>query len=639
MGEELLRQQTIQSSCFHPSGQWVEFAKSNITKSIAELFEAQAEKSPDRLAVKTTQAQLTYSELNAIANQLARTILAASHGEAVTVALCLVDTPLIVAILAALKAGQCQVLLDPSALPGRTLDIVEDAQVRIILANQQSLAVARSYANEARIILNVDDIDPHSSTDNLGISILPEAIVRIVYTSGSTGRPKGVMNTQQGLLHSMMKVSNVDHLCAADKLLFQSKTGFIHMLRTLLIGGTIYPFDMNQQSFATMVKWLKQEEITVLYTIPTVLRHVVEMLDEETQFPHLRLITLGGEALYREQLKLFTRHFSEAIFMSLLGSREVSYYRVYLVDAETPLDYERVPAGYSFPDFEVLLLDEDENAVAEGQVGEIVVKSSYLSAGYWQNPELTAARFFEDPEGSMKRLYFTGDLGQLMPDGLLMWKGRKDFQVKIRGFRVELDQVTQVLLTLPDVKEAAVVAHEDQSGALRLVAYISCRHENPTASALQRQLVSILPDYMIPSTFVILDTLPLTSMGKINRQALPPPSSVRPLLDSPFVTPRTPAEAKIASIWADVLGVDEIGVHDSFLDLGGHSLQASQIVTRVLDAFQVDLPLRILFEKATVASMADLLIQNQLKWISADEAEMLFAALETMPDAELKKNT
>jgi acyl carrier protein len=295
--------------------------------------------------------------------------------------------------------------------------------------------------------------------------------------------------------------------------------------------------------------------------------------------------------------------------------------------------------GYALPGSELQLVDKRGNPVGEGEIGEIRVTSRYLAAGYWRKPELTAARFLEAPNGGEERHFLTGDLGQLRPDGQLLYWGRKDYQIKVRGFQVDVNDVEKVLHNVEGIDAAAVTVAADGDGTTRLIAYIavSSSAATMTASALRRQLTPLLPDYMIPSLFVFLAALPMTAMGKVNRQALPPPPAVRPRLDVPLVAPRTPTETLIAQIWCAVLGLDAIGVDDDFLELGGHSLQAAQIVARVLDQFQVALPLVALFEAATVARMADRLLSSQLAQLSPDKVEGLLEELEAMSEAEARQ--
>jgi len=275
---------------------------------------------------------------------------------------------------------------------------------------------------------------------------------------------------------------------------------------------------------------------------------------------------------------------------------------------------------------EVLLLDEDGTAVRPDDIGEIAIRSRYLSPGYWRRPDLTAAAFRPDPAGGPERIYRTGDLGRRLPDGCLVHLGRKDFQVKIRGFRVEVAEVEGALLSLPTVQEAVVVAREDRPGDRRLVAYlVPTARPAPTVTALRQTLAAVVPDYMLPAAYVLLDALPKTPGGKVDRRALPPPGRTRPALDQPLVAPRTPVEATVGAIWQEVLGLDELGIHDNFFDLGGHSLAASQVLARVTETLHVDLPLRVLFAAPTVAGVAVAVVQGLMQDVAPDERARLLS--------------
>jgi acyl carrier protein len=310
----------------------------------------------------------------------------------------------------------------------------------------------------------------------------------------------------------------------------------------------------------------------------------------------------------------------------------------YFLDEETPISGHVLPVGYPAEDKEILLLDEDGAELGDDAVGEIAVRSRYLAPGYWRRPDLTAAVFRPDPAGGPERIYRTGDLGRRLPDGCLLHLGRKDFQVKIRGFRVEGAEVEGALLSLPQVREAVVVAREDRPGERRLVAYlVPTARPAPTVSVLRKALADALPDYMVPTAFVVLDAVPKTPGGKVDRRALPAPGRARPDLDQPLVAPRTPVEAALCALWRDVLGLDEVGIHDNFLDLGGHSLAVSQIVARVSETLHVDLPLRTVFETPTVAALAAAIADQLAQGLDRDTRERLLAELDGLSEAEAEQ--
>jgi acyl-coenzyme A synthetase/AMP-(fatty) acid ligase/acyl carrier protein len=373
----------------------------------------------------------------------------------------------------------------------------------------------------------------------------------------------------------------------------------------LLKGAALHPYNVKQEGVANLATWLINEGITVFDSVPSLYRNFLEGLAGDEEFPELRLIRLGGEPVSRELVRRTRKHFPGRPLVNQLAATESSMIAQYFVDSETEIAGSTVPAGYAVDGVEVLLIDDAGAEIGSEQIGEIVVKSRYLSPGYWRKPDLTQASFRSDPRGGSERLYHTGDLGRMRPDGCLEFLGRKDSRVKIRGHSVEVAEIEAALLDLWDVKEAAVTALELGQDDKRLVAYIVPRHENPpSVGRLRAALAEALPDYMIPSAFVRLPALPLTPNGKLDRRALPEPDEERPDLERAYEAPRTPVEEQLAGIWEEMLGLERVGIHDDFFELGGHSLLATRVISRVRDTFQVELPLRTLFEDRTVARLA-----------------------------------
>jgi acyl-coenzyme A synthetase/AMP-(fatty) acid ligase len=291
-----------------------------------------------------------------------------------------------------------------------------------------------------------------------------------------------------------------------------------------------------------------------------------------------------------------------------LGGTELTMVRQFFVDGHTPLPDRRVPVGFPIADREVLILDEAGRPVAPGETGEIVLRSRYLALCYWRRPDLTREAFLPDPDDGGLRRYRTGDLGRVTPDGCLTHLGRGDLQVKIRGHRIELPEVELALLELPGVREAVVTAREDHTGELQLVAYVvPDPGAAPGPDALRGGLAEKLPDYMVPSAFIALDALPQTDTGKVDRNALPAPALARPQLVRDFAPPRTHVEAALSGIWVEVLALDRVGIHDDFLALGGDSLLATKVISRVQRLFGADLTLSAFFEAGTIAEMAEVI--------------------------------
>jgi acyl-coenzyme A synthetase/AMP-(fatty) acid ligase len=407
----------------------------------------------------------------------------------------------------------------------------------------------------------------------------------------------------------------------------------------LLNGAVILPFNLKKEGVNQLSKWLMEEEVTLCGIGATTFRHLVATLSGMEAFPKLRVMSFGGEPFYRRDVELCRKHFgSDCTLHHSLGATEASNCCTYFIDNHTRIDGNVVPCGYANTDVEILLLDDNGKQVGFNQLGEIAIKSRYVALGYWRRPELTQAKFLPDPDGGDKRIYLTGDLGRMLPDACLEHLGRKDFQVKIRGYSIAVREVEMALLALDTIKEAVVVAHEVWPDEKRLVAYIvPDKKPPPTVTTLRRALAETLPDYMLPSTFVILDAVPQTAHGKVDRRALPVPSSTRPQLDAPFVTPKTSVEKALAKIWAEVLCLSPVGVHDNFFDLGGNSLLASQVMSRTLDVLQVELPLRFLFETPTVAEMALVITQNQGKKAGQEEIGRMLAELESLSNEEAER--
>jgi acyl-coenzyme A synthetase/AMP-(fatty) acid ligase len=403
-------------------------------------------------------------------------------------------------------------------------------------------------------------------------------------------------------------------------------------------GATCYPLNIREDGLDGLANLLIQEKITVLNLYVTAFRHFVDTLTGAEKFPNLRLIRLGAEPVYKRDVELYRRHFSpDCLLANLLGTTETGLICEYFVNRETQIDGSLVPVGYPVPDKQVLLLDEHGKEIEPDQVGEIAVKSRYLSDGYWRKPELTQAKFLPDSKGGDERIYLTGDLGCMLPDGRFIHMGRRDFQVQIRGYRVEVAEIEMALVNLDAIKEAVVVAREDSRDDQRLVAYlVPVEGLSFTVSTLRRALAEVLPDYMIPSAFVTMDALPLTSSGKVNRLALPEPGTARPELGIPFAAPRTPVEDTLARIWSDVLGLDEVGIYDDFFALGGNSLLATQIISRVINTFQVRVPLIALFQSPTIADMALAIVQNMTEEAESEDIEQMLAELAELSEDEVK---
>jgi amino acid adenylation domain-containing protein len=617
---QIRSEQAISARRISPTNLFVEFTKEEVEQSVPDRFKQMVARYPHRIAVKTRSAALTYNELDKTANRLARAILALRGAGEEPVALFLDhDVPMIAAILGVLKTGKICVPLDPSHPEKRAKYILEDSQAAIILTNNKYRSLASGLAQNGLQVLNLDSIGSDCSTGNLSLAISPDTLSYIVYTSGSTGQPKGVTQNHRNILHNALRYTNNLHICSDDRVTLLASLGTGQGVPTafctLLNGATLCPFNVKEEGVARIPEWLIAEEISVYVSASTVFRHFTRTLTRQKEFPKLRLVRLGAEQVRKSDVELYKKHFSpQCIFGVTLSATESGNYANYFLDKETEISGDRVSVGYVADDMEILLLDDEGKEVGFNETGEIAVKSRYLSPGYWRNPDLTRATFLPDPKGGTERIYRTGDLGLMRPDGCLEHHGRKGSRVKIRGFRVELEEIETLLNKHPAVREVVIEALEDESSDTSLVAYIAAKEsQTPTAAELRKFLREQLPEHMVPSAFVFLEAFPLTPIGKIDRKALPAPNHTRSELQATFVAARTPVEKELVRIWTEVLGVEQVGIHDNFFDLGGNSLRLAEVNRKVCEVLGKELPLIEMFGHPTISNLADYITQKQHK--------------------------
>ncbi|NEO46358.1 MAG: non-ribosomal peptide synthetase [Moorea sp. SIO4A3] len=618
------------------------FEKSEIEQSINRRFESQVARYPHHIAVKTSECELTYDTLNQAANRLAHQILQQCPPEQELVPILFEHgASMVVAILGVLKAGKGWVPLAASYPQVRLENILSELNVSLLITNQRNLTFAQMLLPNREQIINIDEIDPHLSGDNLDISASPDAIACVLYTSGSTGKPKGVIHNHRNLLHLIRRGTNALKISANDivSLLpsYSHMAGTNDILRALLNGAMLLPYDLNERGLVDLATWLIAEKITIYHSVPTVFRHFTHTLKGDENFPYLRVIHLGGETLSRQDFDLFKQYFFDnCLLLNNLGCTELSSYRQYLISSKTKLPSNIIPVGYATEDVDVLLLDENGKEVATGCTGEVVLKSPYLALGYWQQAEQTNAAFFPDPEFLDRRCYKTGDVGYFLPDGCLVHVGRKDFQVQIRGYRVEIAEIEAVLFEHPKVKEAAV-KHQDNGEEKKLVGYIvPLEGEHLSNKELHNYLKQHLPDYMIPALFVMLAALPLTPNGKVNRLALPDTKQETVSTREDYVAPRTNIEKTLVSIWSQILNLQQVGIYDNFFLLGGDSLQAMRVVSQVRSTLNIELPLRSLFEFPTVIEWAKQI--DRVAWFGQKKPDSVESiAVENWEEIELLK--
>ena len=625
-------QEEIRAKSFHPSGTFVEFSEELLEQSVVERFEKIVALYPDRIAVRTHGHTTTYAELNAQANRVAHHILLSNPKKTgAPIGLLLEPTDLAIGtVIGVLKSGNIYVPLDPSYPRARILSILDDSGAGFIVADAKNIVLAAGLAAKSRSCLTAEEITAEPRTENPCVSLSPTTPMAIFYTSGTTGQPKGVVQNHRNVLHRIMVDTNNFHISRDDRLSLLSSPSYSVSLRNLfgglLNGAAVCPFDASGDGLRGLKTWLIQESVTIYFSVPTVFRQLVESIHERTDFSCLRLMYLGGETVTPEDVRLCQRYFPKTIVVNSLASNETGIIRIYYMDKDTVVPQDRIPAGYAVAGKEILVVNENGERVGTGDIGEICVRSRYLSPGYWRNPDLTEAAFKPDPEHPEIRLYHTGDLGYLCEDDCLIHLGRKGSRAKIRGARVELEEVEAALREHPAIRDVVVDTVKGVFEADRLIAYVVLvEGQAPTITELRHELKRNLPPYMIPSSFIFLTTLPLTPNGKIDRQALPKPDQSRPELKAPYVPPRTADEEQLVEIWSKVLSIDRVGVQDNFFDLGGNSLAAAVLVSQINRGLSANLTISAFYQAPTVEMLVKVLSQElaTFSWSSLFPIQLL----------------
>ncbi len=601
-------------------------------KCIHQLFEEQVQCTPDAVAVVYENQQLTYHQLNCRANQLAHYLRSLGVGADVLVGLCVERSlEMVVGLLGILKAGGAYVPLDPTYPQERLAYMLNDSQVSVLLTQEKLLTSLPEYG-ACVVCLDTGWRGCAEAEDNPVSGSKTDNLAYVIYTSGSTGKPKGVLVNHYNVVRLFAATNSWYHFNQQDVwTLFHSYAfdfSVWEIWGALLYGGRLvvvpYLVTRSPESFYQL---LCQEKVTILNQTPSAFRQLIQAEHSKAIVGDLklRLVIFGGESLELKSLQpWFEGHGDQSPqLVNMYGITETTVHVTYRPLSKADLNGTASVIGRPIRDLQVYVLDEHLQPVPIGVAGEMYIGGAGVARGYLNRPELTVERFIsnsfqksscageqggrgdtEDQSFNSERLYKTGDLARYLPNGELEYLGRVDQQVKIRGFRIELGEIEALLAQHPTVWESVVVVREDEPDDKRLVAYVVPKVEqSPTAQELRQFLANQLPGYMVPNTFVVLESLPLTSNGKVDRRALPKPE-LDSTLPEKFVAPRTPTEEMLAQIWAQVLKVEQVGIHDNFFELGGHSLLATQLLSRIRTSLKVELPLRSLFAAATVAELA-----------------------------------
>jgi amino acid adenylation domain-containing protein len=582
---------------------------------LAQLFEAQVERTPAALAIKSEDGELSYRALNARANQLAHHLRGLGVGPGVVVGLALPRSlDLVVSLLATLKAGGVYLPLDPGYPPERLGFMVAEADVTVLLTRSELIDTCPPAPDASLLCLDQlvpvlaarPVVDPPASAG-------PDDLAYIIFTSGSTGRPKGAMNTQRGICNRLHWMQEAFPLDGSDRVLHKTPIGFDvsvwELIWPLLAGATMIVAAPGEQGDPRyLVDLMARERVTTVHFVPSLLDRWLEAPGLET-VQHLRRVICSGEALTPT---LVTRFFQRVRgeLHNLYGPTEaaidVTAWRCSPASEGGGPVGGSVPIGRPIKNLRMYVLDERRRPLPIGVPGELYIGGVGLARGYVGRPDLTAERFVPDPfaDNPEARLYRTGDRGRWRLDGAIEFLGRLDHQVKIRGVRIELGEIEAALAAQPQVREVVVVPADDPGGGQCLVAYLVPAGGGMSPRELRAALATRLPEQMIPSVFVEMAALPHTPSGKVDRRALPAPDREGGARDRELVPPRSALERDLTRIWAEVLGITRVGVDDNFFELGGHSLLATQVVARLRSVLDVDLPLRSFFEAPTVAELA-----------------------------------
>jgi len=595
-------------------------------KSVVERVTSQAETRPEAIALASSFGNLTYQQLNARADQLANCLVRLGVEPDMVVGLCVDRTPaMIIGALGVLKAGGAYLPINPNDPAQRLIFQLDDAQAQIVITTAQ---MTFESSNPTRQIVRLDDsgrmLKPPDGSSKRITKISPASLAYVIYTSGSTGQPKGVEITHAGLSNlvnwhqSAFQITPEDRATQLARVSFDAAVWEIWPYLTA--GASVHlPTDEVLNDPEALRDWLIAQSVTISF-VPTPMTERLLSIPWPSKTA-LRALLTGGDVLHR-----FPPANLPFTVFNNYGPTECAVVATSCIVPPSNSNDRLPPIGRPIPNARLHILDSSLRPVPAGTPGELYIGGPGVARGYRNRPDLTADRFIANPFGDSGSLFKTGDMVQSLPDGQLGFLGRLDEQIKIRGFRIEPHEIVVALDAHPAIAASTVVAQNLNGGDCRLVAYfVYSNSDRLTVSQLRDFLASRLPDYMVPAAFMSLDSLPLTANGKVDRAALPPANENNVLSDDHSTDPETELEKSVAGMLAPLLGVKKVDVRANFFSLGGHSLLGTQLISRLRDAFGVDLPLRTIFEAPTVSGL------------SAEIDRLLLAKLEGITDAQAER--
>ncbi len=596
--------------------------------SIAEVIAARAAEAPNAPAVVSNDEVLTYAELDQRANRVANQLVGLGVAAENIVAVCLDrSVESIISTLAIMKAGGAFLPLDPNHPIDRLRFMLDDAQPRVLITKGKLVAELDHPTREV-IDISCEGLADFSAQAPI-VETDPKQLAYVIYTSGSTGEPKGVEITHESLQNLISWHRNAFQVTSQDRASHLAGVGFDasvwEVWPYLTAGATLYlPDEETRLSPDSLRDWIVENKITISF-LPTALAESLMILDWPAEAA-LRFLLTGADTLHRHP----TNNLPFKV-VNNYGPTECTVVATSGIVHSANVDDGLPTIGRAISNIDVHILDENLAPAADGEAGEIYIGGMGVARGYLNRPDLTAEKFIADPFSSKlnARLYRTGDLARRLPNGDIAYLSRVDDQIKICGYRIEPAEIEAAIDRHPAIASSVVTARGSNCSDKRLTAYVAMRNgTTPAATELRDSLRTSLPDYMLPSVFVKLQFLPLTANGKIDRAALPEPSSENTLRDDDFIAPRSPIENRLSEIVCTLLKLDRISVNDNFFLLGGHSLLGTQLIVKIRSAFGVDLALRTLFDASTIAELSneiERLIVARIENMSEEEAEALLA--------------
>ncbi|MBD2254358.1 amino acid adenylation domain-containing protein [Nostoc parmelioides FACHB-3921] len=587
----------------------------DLSQSLHELIVAQVERTPEAIAVTFDKQQLTYQELNHKANQLGHYLQTLGVQPETLVGVCMERSlEIVICLLGILKAGGAYVPIDPEYPQERIAYMLEDSQVKVLLTQEKLLnQIPQHQAQTICVDREWEKISTQANT-NPNSNIKPDNLAYVIYTSGSTGKPKGAMNTHKGICNRLLWMQEAYQIDSTDSILQKTPFSFDvsvwEFFWTLLTGARlVIAKPGGHKDSAYLINLINQEKITTLHFVPSMLQVFLQNR-YVSKCTSLKRVICSGEALSIDLQNRFFQHL-QCELHNLYGPTEAAI-DVTFWQCRQDSNLKTVPIGRPIANTQIYILDTDLQPVNIGVTGEIYIGGVGVARGYLNKEELTQEKFIINSfsNSQYNRLYKTGDLARYLPDGNIEYIGRADYQVKIRGYRIEIGEIENIVSSHPQVREAVVIARDDNAQEKQLVAYITYNSVKPQLDNLRDFLQEKLPEFMIPAAFVMLETLPLTPSGKVDRKALPKPDLSDYNSRNSYVAPRNEIEEKLVQIWSDILHLPKIGVTENFFAIGGNSLKALHLISQIEQLFAKEIPLATLLTNPVIADLAKVIQAN-----------------------------